>query len=111
MQDLRAGVFQEGHGAIRLLAGVVTGTEPPVTGGGHGGVAVTLSISNPEQFTSDESSPTISAYIHHFPFSLVLVDESVAGDFPHRDCTDWLRMGVNEAVEPFQLELPAVRVA
>lgn len=111
VEALRAGVPLEPTGSLRLLAGVVSLSESPDSGGGHGGVVIASPLTGPPSIGPVAMRPTISAYIHHFPFSLVLVDDSVAGDFPHRDCTSWLSMGVEEGVEPFRLELPAVRVS
>ena len=92
---------------LRLLI-AATGQLSAVSGG-HRGVAATVVLAGPA--TAPESNPTISAVVHFAPFSLVLVDGSIANQFVHVDCTDWLSLGLEKAYADFRLSLPVVELS
>ncbi|VXB70939.1 conserved hypothetical protein [Pseudoclavibacter sp. 8L] len=46
-----------------------------------------------------KTRPAIPSVIHFAPFSLLLADRSLVDAFPHVDCTDWLRSGVDDVAK------------
>lgn len=95
---------------LRFLVGVTPAVEQTYVGGGHRGVAVTISVKPSGAAEVAETKPTLSALIHFPPFSLLLVDPVTAPEYPHVDCTAWLELGVDEVVADFEFALPGVKI-
>jgi hypothetical protein len=108
---VRTGTPWEPTDDMRFLAGVTPRIERVYAGGGHRGVAVTVPLDSATATGSLIAKPTISAVVHHGPFSLLLVDKEIAPEFPHVDCTDWLAKAVEDEVLNFHLNLPAVKLS
>jgi len=92
---------------MRLLAAITT-DEQAIVSGGHQGASVSISL---DGSTSPKTVPTLSAVVHLLPFSLVLADASIANNFLHVDCTDWLKYRADDVVHNFDLNLPIVKLS
>lgn len=82
----------------RLLL-AVTPSDKALVHSSHGGVGVT--IAGPVALAS--------VAVHFPPFSFVIAPASSANDFPHTDITDWLKLGPDDLVNDWPVQLPAVR--
>jgi hypothetical protein len=105
------GCVRSGTGAptgdLRFLMAVTTpGAERVDASGTHGGRAFTLNC------VTGETTPTPmpSAVVHHPPFSLLLVDASVAPQYPHVDCTDWLKESADDKPRDLSVQWPVVHL-
>jgi len=110
VNDIVAGRPLTADPDLRFLVGVTPAVARPYVGGGHRGMAVTISRDPSGAAEVVESKQTLSAVIHHPPFSLLLVDPVTAPEYPHVDCTHWLELGVDDAVTDFEFEFPGVQI-
>jgi hypothetical protein len=103
---LRAGDDVVPNGNLRFLMAVTPKADRTYVGGGHQGMAATISLETGQAV----NTPTPSAVIHFPPLSLLLVDESTADRYPHVDHTGWLSEPADHA-RPLRLEVPAASLA
>lgn len=107
---IRTGALLAARHDVRFLVGVTPATERIYVGGGHAGLAVSITLRGPSSTQEDRALPAISAISHFPPLSLLLVAGQTASRYPHTDCTSWLEYGVDDVVESFPIALPAVRL-
>lgn len=111
VEDIVAGRPLTGDPDLRFLVAVTPAEERTYVGGGHRGLAATISVSSSGAAEVTEQKATLSALIHFPPFSLLLVDPETAREYLHVDCTHWLELGVDQVVTDFEFAFPAVRLA
>lgn len=92
---------------LRFLMAHTPVQEKASVGGMHQGWQIHIPLDGGE---APEPLPAPSAVIHHVPLSLLLVDESMAGRYPHIDCTTWLAESAEDVGKDVTLTLPVVRL-
>lgn len=111
VEDIVAGRTLTADPDLRFLVGVTPAIEKVYVGGGHRGMEFTISLDPAGPAEVVESKLTLSALIHHPPFSLLLVDPTTGPEYPHVDCTHWLTLDVEEVVTDFQFDFPGVKLS
>lgn len=97
-------------GHLRFLVGVTTaGPERVDASGTHGGVDANIPLAA-HGHVPLTTVPMPSAVVHHPPFSLLIVDASIAPLYPHVDCTEWLSEGADDAPRDLKVRWPVVHL-
>ncbi len=111
VDDLVAGQPLTKDPDLRFLVGVTSGADNRTyIGGLHRGLLATLALHPTGGATITESRSTLSSALHFIPFSLVLVQQDSSPEYPHVDCTEWLRLGVDDVVADLKFAFPGVRL-
>jgi hypothetical protein len=97
---------------LRFLVGVTNGIDNQTyVGGLHRGMLASIALRPTGEADVTESRSTLSSALHFIPFSLVLVQQDSSPAYPHVDCSEWLRLGVDDVVAELSFHFPGVRLA
>lgn len=104
---VREGIAAEPPEDIRFLMGITLGRSGVHIEGSHGAQVVRVIRDSKRDGWTAGTSPALSAVVHFPPFSLLLADRQLVESYPHVDCTEFLKLGVDEEAD-VSITLPVV---
>lgn len=107
---VREGIAADPPEDIRFLMGITPSQTRVHIEGSHGAQVVSMIRDSERDGWTAGTTPALSAVLHFPPFSLLLADRQLVDSYPHVDCTEFLKLGVDEVADVF-ITLPVVDLA
>jgi hypothetical protein len=107
---VREGIAADPPEPIRFLMGITPSQTRAHIEGSHGAQVVSMTRGSKRDGWTAGTTPALSAVLHFPPFSLLLADRQLVDSYPHVNCTEFLKLDVDEVAD-VALTLPIVDLA